>query len=80
MRERRGDGDVDGCHGAVTHGFAGKIIAVLDGLVADKAEDPSCNVGNDQFVGLCFDKSSAGLRNVGNERIDILPFRAGNDL
>lgn len=56
------------------------IVALFSGFVADQAEHAAHNVADGEFCRLGLDESTADLGNVVDEDVDVLPFRARDDL
>lgn len=65
---------------ALAGGLALCLVSFLGSLVADEPEDAAYDVGDDELTGLGGDEAAACARDIGDEPVYVMPFRARDDL
>lgn len=63
-----------GGHESVGGSLARGLVPILSSLIANEAQYAPDNVGDNEFVRLCFDQLATSLGNVLEECVDVVPF------
>lgn len=60
--------------------LAGGVVSIFGSFIANETQYSAHNVGNDELLGLRFYQAAADAGDVVDEAVDIMPFRAGDNL